>query len=61
MCFPLTGLTIIIGIGVFEGAISGTIKGDGSEYASTVAVMAGVCALLGSVFCLLELVGVCVK
>jgi len=59
----LAGLMIIIGIAVYEGTTNGNTSGgngDGSEYASTVGVMSGICALLGGVFCILELVGVSV-
>lgn len=50
---------IIAGIAVFEDRIVGSSGGrcDGFEYASTVGVMAGISALLGGVFCVLELVG----
>jgi len=57
----LAGLMIIIGIAVYEGTTNtntSSSNGDGSEYASTVGVMSGICALLGGVFCILELVGV---
>lgn len=59
----LAGLMIIIGIAVYEGTTNDTRSGsdgDESELASTVGVMSGICALLGGVFCILELVGVAV-
>lgn len=57
----LTGVMIIIGIAVFEAETNAKnpgSNGDGSEYASTVGVMSGICALLGGVFSILEIVGV---
>jgi len=57
-------VTIIIGIAVFEGTTNvymGGFTADGSEYASTVGVMAGICSLLGGVFSILELVRLGVK
>lgn len=57
----LSGLMIIIGIAVFEGTTniypsSGSYT-DGTEFASTIGVMAGICALLGGIFSMLELCG----
>lgn len=62
MCPCVLGMSIIAGIGVFEGiknnydTRAGAYQyGDGSEFASTIGVMAGVSAILGGMFCIFEL------